>query len=161
MADKCWLNCLFEVTKTPRISFRFIIIIIIKKLLIILINCNIPLSFIQVYDELVDYLNEDEHIEIMAEELKSRNVQCTNFYDICLDYILIDSFEVNFVQTLVHRHNCTPIQCLRGQNFAKNTDKLIRVEIMKWARLAAIFSSQIPSGFHIFFSSFIIYIFLT
>jgi len=52
-----------------------------------------PKDFIQVYDELVDYLNEDEHIEIMAEELKSRNVQCTNFYDICLDYILIDSFE--------------------------------------------------------------------
>merc|ERR1711997_734066 len=40
-----------------------------------------------------DYLNEDEHIEIMVEELKSRNVQCTNFFDICLDYILIDSFE--------------------------------------------------------------------
>jgi len=53
-----------------------------------------PKDFIQVYDELLDYLSEDdEHIEIMAEELKSRNVQCTNFYDICLDYILIDSFE--------------------------------------------------------------------
>ena len=60
----------------------------------------IYLLFIQVYDELVDYLNHDEHIEIMAEELKSRNVQCTNFYDICLDYILIDSFEVRFLQTL-------------------------------------------------------------
>ena len=54
-----------------------------------------PKDFIQVYDELLDYLHVDEHIEIMAEELKSRNVQCTNFYDICLDYILIDSFEVN------------------------------------------------------------------
>lgn len=52
-----------------------------------------PKDFIQVYDELLDYLHVDEHIEIMAEELKSRNVQCTNFYDICLDYILIDSFE--------------------------------------------------------------------
>ncbi len=30
----------------------------------------------------------------MAEELQSRNVQCTNFYDIVLDYILVDSFEV-------------------------------------------------------------------
>merc|ERR1712223_751871 len=52
-----------------------------------------PKDFIQVYDELLDYLHVDDHIEIMAEELKSRNVQCTNFYDICLDYILIDSFE--------------------------------------------------------------------
>ena len=57
-----------------------------------------PKDFIQVYDELLDYLSEDdEHIEIMAEELKSRNGQCTNFYDICLDYILIDSFEVNIM----------------------------------------------------------------
>ena len=48
----------------------------------------------------MDYLNEDEHIEIMVEELKSRNVQCTNFYDICLDYILIDSFEVKFLKIL-------------------------------------------------------------
>ena len=55
-----------------------------------------PKEFIQVYDELVDYLHVDEHIELMGEELKSRNVQCTNFYDICLDYILIDSFEVRF-----------------------------------------------------------------
>ena len=65
-----------------------------------------PKDFIQVYDELVDYLNEDEHIEIMAEELKSRNVQCTNFYDICLDYILIDSFEVKFLQ-LLDMYLCT------------------------------------------------------
>ena len=27
------------------------------------------------------------------EELSSRNVKCMNFFDICLDYILIDSFE--------------------------------------------------------------------
>ena len=65
-----------------------------------IILINYLLLFIQVYDELVDYLNEDEHIEIMVEELKSRNVQCTNFYDICLDYILIDSFEVRFLQIL-------------------------------------------------------------
>ena len=28
-----------------------------------------------------------------AEELKSRNVKITNFYDVAFDYILIDSFE--------------------------------------------------------------------
>ena len=76
----------------------------------------------------MDYLNEDEHIEIMVEELKSRNVQCTNFYDICLDYILIDSFEVRFLQILknmylsISRYQVS-IQCISGQNFAKNPDK--------------------------------------
>ena len=46
------------------------------------------------YDDLLEYLDIPDHIDIMAEELKSRNVQCMNFYDIVLDYILIDSFEV-------------------------------------------------------------------
>lgn len=55
-----------------------------------------PKDFVQVYDELLDYLSVEDNIELMADELKSRNVQCTNFYDICLDYILIDSFEVSF-----------------------------------------------------------------
>ena len=31
----------------------------------------------------------------MQLELESRNVQCNNFYDIALDYILVDSFEVS------------------------------------------------------------------
>merc|ERR1719245_1965021 len=52
-----------------------------------------PKDFVQVYDELLEYLEEEKHMEIMAEELKSRNVQCINFYDVVLDYILIDSFE--------------------------------------------------------------------
>ena len=54
-----------------------------------------PKDFVQVYDELLEYLEEEKHMEIMAEELKSRNVQCINFYDVVLDYILIDSFEVH------------------------------------------------------------------
>ena len=57
-----------------------------------------PKDFVQVYDELLEYLEEEKHMEIMAEELKSRNVQCINFYDVVLDYILIDSFEVHSVE---------------------------------------------------------------
>jgi len=45
------------------------------------------------YDELIDYLGNDGVLKKMEEELKSRNVKCINFYDVCLDYILIDSFE--------------------------------------------------------------------
>ena len=55
-----------------------------------------PKDFLLVYDDLIEYLLDEQHLEIMAEELKSRNVQCMNFYDIMLDYILIDSFEVCF-----------------------------------------------------------------
>ena len=52
-----------------------------------------PKDFIQVYDDLLEFLQSEDNIEIMADELKQRNVQVTNFYDIVLDYILIDSFE--------------------------------------------------------------------
>jgi len=45
------------------------------------------------FDELIDYLGNDGVLKKMEEELKSRNVKCINFYDVCLDYILIDSFE--------------------------------------------------------------------
>ena len=55
-----------------------------------------PKDFIQAYNDLIDYLSEQEHIDQMALELESRNVKCTNFYDVVLDYILIDSFEVSY-----------------------------------------------------------------
>jgi len=50
-------------------------------------------EFLVYYDDLLEFLNEEDNMKIMEEELQSRNVQCINFYDICLDYILIDSFE--------------------------------------------------------------------
>lgn len=34
------------------------------------------------------------NLDLMSEELASRNVKFINFYDVVLDYILIDSFEV-------------------------------------------------------------------
>jgi len=34
----------------------------------------------------------------MEEELQSRNVKIINFYDVVLDYILIDSFEVSHIE---------------------------------------------------------------
>ena len=65
-----------------------------------------PKDFVQVYDELLEYLEEEKHMEIMAEELKSRNVQCINFYDVVLDYILIDSFEVPICWPICLSENC-------------------------------------------------------
>jgi len=53
-----------------------------------------PKDYVCAYDELLDYLNgPEENTALMAEELKSRNVKITNFYDVAFDYILIDSFE--------------------------------------------------------------------
>jgi hypothetical protein len=53
-----------------------------------------PKDFQSAYDEMLEFLNgPPENISQMAEELQARNVKCTNFYDVALDYILIDSFE--------------------------------------------------------------------
>ena len=53
-----------------------------------------PQNFAMAYDGIVEFLAEESNVAQMTEELASRNVQCCNFYDIVLDYILVDSFEV-------------------------------------------------------------------
>merc|ERR1719158_2312549 len=42
---------------------------------------------------MLEFMSEEGTDAQIMEELSSRNVQCMNFYDIVLDYILIDSFE--------------------------------------------------------------------
>jgi hypothetical protein len=50
-------------------------------------------SFSATYDDLVRWLADRDNLQQMEAELKSRNVRSVNFYDVALDYILIDSFE--------------------------------------------------------------------
>ncbi|XP_023325632.1 mitoguardin [Eurytemora carolleeae] len=52
-----------------------------------------PKDFLIAFDDMIEYLTGDAVVKQMEEELSSRNVRCINFYDVCLDYILIDSFE--------------------------------------------------------------------
>ena len=52
-----------------------------------------PKDFFVAFDDMLEYLSEDGIEQQVMDELSSRNVKCMNFYDICLDYILIDSFE--------------------------------------------------------------------
>ena len=52
-----------------------------------------PKEFLVAFEDMLEFCNEDGVEKQMEEELRSRNVKCINFYDICLDYILIDSFE--------------------------------------------------------------------
>jgi len=52
-----------------------------------------PKDFLLAFEDMLEFCNEEGVEKQMEEELRSRNVKCINFYDICLDYILIDSFE--------------------------------------------------------------------
>ncbi|KAB5579780.1 hypothetical protein PHYPO_G00198910 [Pangasianodon hypophthalmus] len=52
-----------------------------------------PKRFEEVYEEMIGFLEQREHWEKTEAELSTRGVRHLNFYDIVLDFILMDSFE--------------------------------------------------------------------
>ncbi|XP_070831121.1 mitoguardin 1 [Chaetodon trifascialis] len=52
-----------------------------------------PNRFEEVFEEMISFLEHTEHWENTEVELATRGVKHLNFYDIVLDYILMDSFE--------------------------------------------------------------------
>uniref|UniRef100_A0A3P8X6J5 Mitoguardin 1 n=1 Tax=Cynoglossus semilaevis TaxID=244447 RepID=A0A3P8X6J5_CYNSE len=52
-----------------------------------------PKRFEEVFEEMICFLENTEHWENTEAELASREVKHLNFYDIVLDFILMDSFE--------------------------------------------------------------------
>jgi hypothetical protein len=45
------------------------------------------------YERMLEFLSEDTSIHIMEEELGMRGVKCINFYDVVIDFVLLDAFE--------------------------------------------------------------------
>ncbi|XP_054870563.1 mitoguardin 1-like isoform X1 [Amphiprion ocellaris] len=52
-----------------------------------------PKRFEEVFEEMISFLEHTEHWEDTEVELATRGVRHLNFYDIVLDFILMDSFE--------------------------------------------------------------------
>uniref|UniRef100_A0A914XID6 Uncharacterized protein n=1 Tax=Plectus sambesii TaxID=2011161 RepID=A0A914XID6_9BILA len=52
-----------------------------------------PSAFFTAYDQMVRYLSDPSSLEDAAEELKHRRVAELSFWDVVLDFILIDAFE--------------------------------------------------------------------
>lgn len=52
-----------------------------------------PKRFEEVFEEMISFLDHTEHWENTEVELATRGVKHLNFYDIVLDFILMDSFE--------------------------------------------------------------------
>uniref|UniRef100_A0A8C7ZNS4 Mitoguardin 1 n=1 Tax=Oryzias sinensis TaxID=183150 RepID=A0A8C7ZNS4_9TELE len=52
-----------------------------------------PKRFEDVFEEMISFLEEAEHWEDTEMELAARGVKHLNFYDVVLDFILMDSFE--------------------------------------------------------------------
>lgn len=52
-----------------------------------------PNSVYKAYEELVKYCTTEGNHKLIKDELATRDVTVVNFYDVCLDFILIDAFE--------------------------------------------------------------------
>ncbi|XP_070532211.1 mitoguardin 2-like isoform X2 [Ptychodera flava] len=50
-------------------------------------------DFYEAYDCLIDFVRNKENWQVVEEELVNRRVRCINFYDIVLDFTLMDAFD--------------------------------------------------------------------
>lgn len=48
---------------------------------------------LDIYKDMIDFIADPDHYETVMEELKSRKIPILSFYDLVLDYIILDSFE--------------------------------------------------------------------
>ena len=49
-------------------------------------------EFLVGYEDFINYLQDPNNWEEIQKELEQRNVKAMTFYDICLDFIILDSF---------------------------------------------------------------------
>ncbi|VDP00832.1 unnamed protein product [Soboliphyme baturini] len=54
---------------------------------------NDPTMFQHMYDRLLDYVQDPENWRGIENELKGRKVQELNFYDVLMDFVLMDAFD--------------------------------------------------------------------
>lgn len=52
-----------------------------------------PSSFYEAFDSLMEFFNDEKNVHQMEEELQTRGVVQYGFWDIVLDFILLDSFD--------------------------------------------------------------------
>ncbi|XP_071856116.1 mitoguardin isoform X2 [Bombus fervidus] len=52
-----------------------------------------PKDYLIHYERMLEFLQEPNNHSMMEEELTGRGVKCINFYDVLIDFILLDAFE--------------------------------------------------------------------
>ncbi|KAL0104813.1 hypothetical protein PUN28_016448 [Cardiocondyla obscurior] len=52
-----------------------------------------PKDYLTYYERMLEFLKEPRNHSIMEEELSARGVKCINFYDVLIDFIILDAFE--------------------------------------------------------------------
>lgn len=52
-----------------------------------------PKDFVTAYDKMLIFLADTNNQKVMQEELGGRGVKCMNFYDVLIDFMLLDAFD--------------------------------------------------------------------
>ncbi|XP_063972444.1 mitoguardin [Diachasmimorpha longicaudata] len=52
-----------------------------------------PKDYLSHYERMMEFLSDSSNRKIMEEELSGRGVKCINFFDVLIDFILLDSFD--------------------------------------------------------------------
>ncbi|XP_031778587.1 mitoguardin isoform X3 [Nasonia vitripennis] len=52
-----------------------------------------PKDYLTHYERMLEFLSDEGSLPIMQEELGMRGVRCINFYDVVIDFVLLDAFE--------------------------------------------------------------------
>ena len=52
-----------------------------------------PKDYLIHYEKMLEFLSENVSLSIMQEELGMRGVKCINFYDVVIDFVLLDAFD--------------------------------------------------------------------
>ncbi|XP_012287159.1 mitoguardin [Orussus abietinus] len=52
-----------------------------------------PKDYLTHYEKMMEFLQDSDNHAMMQEELAARGVKCINFYDVLVDFILLDAFE--------------------------------------------------------------------
>lgn len=45
------------------------------------------------YDELINFVTTSDNYQLIEDEIATRSIPCRSFYDIVIDYVILDSFE--------------------------------------------------------------------
>lgn len=52
-----------------------------------------PKDYLTHYEKMLEFVQTPQAMPIMLEELGYRNVKCINFYDVVIDFVLLDAFD--------------------------------------------------------------------
>lgn len=83
-----------EERERERAKFNFTAKFSLRAWLIVLMVClQDPKDYLNHYERMLEFLTEESSLSIMEEELGNRGVRCINFYDVVIDFILLDAFD--------------------------------------------------------------------